>query len=204
MAHGRAQPGRPQAPAGSRGTGWRGARAVSGRRFPDDATTNDERRKGFVIGRSSISRPSRPRLRRHRRHHLLHQHQQPERDDRRRPAGQEGGRARPAGQAMGQDQPGARLQGGHPLSGRGRPDPLPGGARLLHGRLRLHHLHRQQRPAARRGRGGDRGNAICGGRGALGQPQLRGPHPSAGAGPTTWPARRWWWPTPWPARSTST
>ena len=37
-------------------------------------------------------------------------------------------------------------------------------------------------------------------RGALRQPQLRGPHQPATSGPTTWPRRRWSSPTPWPAR----
>ena len=55
-------------------------------------------------------------------------------------------------------------------------------ARLRRGRLRLHHLHRQQRAAGRRRRGGRRGQRPGGGRGPLGQPQLRGPHPSARQG----------------------
>ena len=54
-------------------------------------------------------------------------------------------------------------------------------ARLQPGRLRLHDLHRQQRPAARRcvgrGRGAQPGRRV----GAERQPQLRGPHPAAGA-----------------------
>ena len=94
-------------------------------------------------------RPPRPasqtRLRRHRRHHLLHQHLQPHRDDRRRPAGQEGGREGPAAQALGQDllAPGSQvvtdyLNAGGVLR-------RPGAARLPHRRLRLHHLHRQLR-----------------------------------------------------------
>ena len=54
-------------------------------------------------------------------------------------------------------------------------------ARLQPGRLRLHHLHRQQRSAARRGLGRDP-RARPGRRvGAERQPQLRGPHPAAGA-----------------------
>ena len=40
------------------------------------------------------------------------------------------------------------LQGGHGLLRAGRPDAVPGQARLQPGRLRLHHLHRQLRPAA--------------------------------------------------------
>ena len=49
-------------------------------------------------------------------------------------------------------------------------------ARLLHRRLRLHGLHRQHRPADRRGLGRDQRQRPRGHRGALGQPQLRGPH----------------------------
>ena len=55
-------------------------------------------------------------------------------------------------------------------------------ARLRPRGLRLHDLHRQQRAARRARRQGRRGQRP-GGRGrALGQPQLRGPHPSPGAG----------------------
>jgi len=57
-----------------------------------------------------------------------------------------------------------------------------GGAGLPSGRLRMHHLHRKQRPVASLGRrsGGAR---EAGGRGrAERQPQLRGPHQRAGEG----------------------
>ena len=85
-----------------------------------------------------------------RRHHQLHQHLQPVGDAGRRPAGQEGGRARPGQQAVGEDHAGARLEGGDRLPRRGRADALPGAAALPDRGLRLHHLHRQLRPAARR------------------------------------------------------
>ena len=53
----------------------------------------------------------------------------------------------------------------------------PGGAGLRHRRLRLHHLHRQFRPArAGHGRGHPEAGRGRGGR-ALGQPQLPGPRP---------------------------
>ena len=54
--------------------------------------------------------------------------------------------------------------------------PYPGEAGLLPGRLRLHHLHRQHRSAARRDLQGDQRGRPVGDRGAVGQPQLRGPH----------------------------
>ena len=63
----------------------------------------------------------------------------------------------PDPQAVGQDHAGARLQGRHRLLRAGRPHPVPGQARLQPRRLRLHHLHRQLRPAAGGGlRGGQR------------------------------------------------
>ena len=55
-------------------------------------------------------------------------------------------------------------------------------AQLPPGRLRLHHLHRQQRPAARTGRRGRAEGEPGGGRRAQRQPQLRRPHQSAGQG----------------------
>ena len=78
-------------------------------------------------------------------------------------------------QAVGQDLDGARLQGRHGLLREGRPRALPREARLPPGRLRLHDLHRQLRPAARgglRGRPGERPRRRLG---AVRQPQLRGP-----------------------------
>ena len=71
------------------------------------------------------------------------------------------------------------------------------------GRLRLHDVHRQQRPAARAV--ADGGQGETGGRGgAQRQPQFRRPHASAGAARIIWRRRRWWWPTRSPARWTST
>ena len=91
---------------------------------------------------------ARPRRRRDRRDHLLHQHVEPVGHARRRPARQEGRREGPDAQAVGQDHAGAGLEGRHRLLREGRPDAVPREARLLPGRLRLHHLHRQLRPAA--------------------------------------------------------
>ena len=80
-------------------------------------------------------------------------------------------------QAVGQDHPGPRLPGGHGLPRPGRADRAAGRGRLRPGRLRLHHLHRQLRPAAPRGvRGRPRARPV-GGVGPVGQPQLRGAHP---------------------------
>ena len=63
-----------------------------------------------------------------------------------------------------------------------RADAVPRAARLPHRRLRLHDLHRQLRAAA----GGDLGRGREGRPRrllrALGQPQLRGPHPPGGEG----------------------
>ena len=49
-----------------------------------------------------------------------------------------------------EDQPGPRLQGGDRVPEQGRPHARPGSAGLPPGRLRLHHLHRQQRARCRR------------------------------------------------------
>ena len=58
-------------------------------------------------------RGARSRRGRDRRDHELHEHVEPERDDRRRPAGAEGRQARPDGEAVGEDQPRAGLEGRH-------------------------------------------------------------------------------------------
>ena len=107
--------------------------------------------------------------------HLLHQHVQPVGDDRRGPAGQERGREGPPAQAVGQDHPRAGLEGRQRLLREVRPDAVPRQARLQPRRLRLHHLHRQLRPAHPRGEQGRPGQRPRGGLGAVGQPQLRGP-----------------------------
>ena len=87
----------------------------------------------------------------HRCHHLVHQHLQPGGDDRRRPAGPQRGRQGPEPPAVGEDLARAGLARGHRLPGKGRRAEGAGEDRLLRGRLRLHHLHRQLRPAADRG-----------------------------------------------------
>ncbi len=79
-------------------------------------------------------------------------------------------------QAVGEDLHGTRLPGGQRLLRQGGHVAVPGEAGLLPGRLRLHHLHRQHWPAARGHLQGHQRQRPLGHRGALGQPQLRGPH----------------------------
>ena len=61
-----------------------------------------------------------PRRGRDRGDHLLHQHLESVGDDRRRAAGEKGGRAGARRAGLRQDEPGARLAGRHPLSRAGR------------------------------------------------------------------------------------
>ena len=117
----------------------------------------------------------RPRRRHGRRDHLLHQHLEPVRHGRRRAGGQEGRGEGPDPQAVGQDHPRPRLQGRHRLLRQGRPDPVPRQGRLQPRRLRLHHLHRQLRPAAGGGLQGRQRPRPRRRLGPLRQPQLRGP-----------------------------
>ena len=67
------------------------------------------------------------------------------------------------------------LEGRHRLLRAGRPHAVPRQARLQPGRLRLHHLHRQLRPADPRGQPGRQRERPRGRLGAVRQPQLRGP-----------------------------
>ena len=154
LGDGRAVARRPEAPAGPRDPRRgaseafaRGAADVHRRSPRTTATLHDRRRAGH----------DRPRRRRDRRDHLVHQHLEPVGDDRRGAARQEGRREGPDPQAVGQDHARARVEGRHRLLRQGRPHALPREARLRPRRLRLHHLHRQLRPAARGGlRGGQR------------------------------------------------
>ena len=82
--------------------------------------------------------------------HVVHQHLQPVGDARRRTAGPQRRREGAGLQAVGQDVDGAGFAGGQRLLRQGRGLAVPGEAGLLPGRLRLHHLHRQHRPAAGR------------------------------------------------------
>ena len=117
----------------------------------------------------------RSRARRDRRDHELHEHLEPLGDDRRRPAGEEGGRARARRQALGEDVARARLHRRHRLPRELRPRRVPERAQVRPRRVRLHDLHRQLRPALRRDLGGGQREGPRRLRGALRQPQLRGP-----------------------------
>ena len=175
--HGGALARRPQASAGPRGAERRQERL---RRLHGQGVQQGVRDGQARAGRRQELR-SRQWRRGDRRHHLLHQYVQPERDDRRRPARPQGGRQGPFRQALGEDLAGAGLAGGGRISGEVRPAEGPRQARLQSRRLRLHHLHRQFRPAAagefqghQRERSGGRG-------GAFRQPQFRRPRQSGRA-----------------------
>ena len=86
------------------------------------------------------------------------------------------------GQAVGQDEPGAGVEGRHRLPDRIRTAEVAGANALQPRRLRLHHLHRQLRPAARSRVEADQGRQPGRGGGAERQPQLRGARPRRGAG----------------------
>ena len=86
------------------------------------------------------------------------------------------------GEAVGEDQPGAGVEGGDGLLPQGRPAALSRTAQFPPGGIRLHHVHRQQRTAARAGAARGAEGEPGGGRGAQRQPQLRRPHQSAGEG----------------------
>ena len=166
--------------------------AVAGRTVPAPGPGGAVRQPGdsfrVALDRARAPAPSRARRRapspdgRRRRgdrgHHELHQHLEP--------PGAGGAPAcwprRPSHAACGPS-PGSRPRWlrapgwSWTTSSPGRSGRAARAARLLPRRLRLHHLHRQLGPAARRRvRRRARGRPLGGGR-ALGQPQLRGPHP---------------------------
>ena len=85
-------------------------------------------------------------------------------------------RARPELQAVGEDVAGAGLEGRDEVPRPRRADRRPRGARLSSRRLRLHDVHRQLGAAAALGVGGGRRERPRRRLGAVGQPQLRGPH----------------------------
>ena len=125
---------------------------------------------------------SRPWRRGDRGDHLLHQHLQSERADRRRPAGAQRRRQGPERKALGQDLAGAGQPGGRGISCQFRTAARSRQGRLQPGRLRLHHLHRQFRPAAGRDFEVDQRQRHRRRRRAVGQPQLRRPRQPGRAG----------------------
>ena len=164
--------------------------SLAGPKRPQDRVPLSGVKAGFAAGLSDIVKGadlkrrvqgggrrlrSGQRRRGDRRHHLLHQHVEPLRADRRRPAGAQRAQEGPEVQAVGEDLAGAGLAGRHRLPRQGRPAGRPRRAGLQPGRLRLHHLHRQFRAAARQHRRRRAQERPGGRRGALGQPQLRGP-----------------------------
>jgi len=88
--------------------------------------------------------------------HQLHQHQQSERDVGGRPVGQKGRGKRASSKTLRQDQPGPRFASSDRLSGKRRVERAAGRLGIQHRGLRLHELHRQQRPVTRTGGQGDR------------------------------------------------
>ena len=137
-------------------------RARGGRRDRDRRALRDRGRRHARRG----DLQARPRARRHRRHHVVHQHLQPVGHARRRAAGPQRRGPRADAPAVGQDVAGARVQGGDRVPRPRRADRAARGARLQPRRLRLHDVHRQLRPAARRDqrrgrRARPRGRARC-------------------------------------------
>ena len=114
----------------------------------------------------------------HCRHHQLHQYLQPAQRDCRRLAGTQCQRPWPAAQAVGEVLAGAGFQGGAAVSAGSRAAAGAGKAGLRHRRLRLHHLQRHERCAGPEDPAGNHRARPVFHRGAVGQPQLRWPHPS--------------------------
>ena len=105
----------------------------------------------------------------------------PDRDDRRRPAGAEGAPARPDAQALGQDQPGAGLAGGHRLPD-ARPACWPTSKRSASTSSATAARPASATPArCARDLGRREGRRRRRRLGALRQPQLRGPRASGSA-----------------------
>ena len=165
--------------------------SLAGPKRPQDRVTLADAKAGFtkamdtefrkggevgeaLPGRGRELRP-RPRRRRHRGDHVLHQHLEPERHDRRRASRPQRGREGPAHQALGQDLARAGQPGRRRVPREGGPPGRSRRARLQPRRLRLHDLHRQFGAAARAGVEGDQRQRHRRRRGAVGQPQLRGP-----------------------------
>ena len=178
--HGRTQPRGPEAPAGSRAA-VEGEERLPGRaqghgRRAQEEVARRHRLRGDPAGRQEGG-DSRRRGH-HRRHHELHQHLQSLRAHGRGPARAQCREARPQVQALGEDQPGARFTRRHRLPDQGRVVSAARVHRLQRRRLRLHHLHRQLRPAEAGDFRGHQGGRHRRHLGAVGQSQLRRPRAS--------------------------
>ena len=90
-------------------------------------------------------------------------------------------RTRAESQALGEDLARARFTGRDRLLRTSRAHALSRSARFQPRRLRLHHLHRQFRAASAGDLRGDQTAGSSSRRGAVRQPQLRGPHPFGSA-----------------------
>ena len=142
---GRALDRRPEASAGSR------AAARCRRRFcgrDGEGIQQGGRARQARAGRRPQARP-RPRRCGDRGDHLMHQHVEPQPHAGRRHAGAQCGGQGPQGQAVGENFARAGITGGRRIFRQVGTAEGSRRARLQSRRLRLHHLHRQFRPAAR-------------------------------------------------------
>ena len=111
----------------------------------------------------------------------LHEYVEPVGAHRRGAARAQRGRARAGDEVVGQDVARSGLESRHRLPGKGRTSRVSRPARIQPRRIRLHDLHRKLRPASERRRRSRRRRRPHRRRGALGKPQLRRTHSSAGS-----------------------
>ncbi len=215
--HGRALPRRSATAAGPRAARRGASRLVRARaadvmlrssrgRDASARARRRRRRRGRTGGGSrsveagGANYTLRARLGGDRRDHQLHQHLEPVGDDRRRPAGEEGGRARARAATVGQDQSRAGLEGGDRLPGGGRPARRTSSASAStlvgYGCTTCIGNSGPLRPEISQG---DRATAIWS-RSRCSRATATSRVASARrCAPTTWPRRRWWSPTRSPA-----
>ncbi len=125
--HGRAQPGRAEAPAGPGGAEGRGLGVQD--RADQEPGRASQRCRRQRQGRGQELRDH-PRRRGHRRHHLLHQHLEPLGTGCRRAGGAQGPREGAHAEALGEDLARPRLAGRDRVSGEVRPARRSGRARV--------------------------------------------------------------------------
>ncbi len=113
----------------------------------DDGIRQGFRNRQARPGRGA-QRNARSRRRGHRGDHVMYQHLESQRDDGGRTLGPQSVGARPDRQAVGENLAGAGFAGRRRILQQIRPAEGFGRARFQSRRLRLHHLHRQFRPAA--------------------------------------------------------